>query len=233
MHITELTLQNHNLAAQRDFYQNTLGLNILEHNTQRLSIQAGSTRLTFEQIPPDHAGIYHFAFNIPNNQFAAACEWLEANHAILHTADGDRAIHFSRSSAVYFHDAEGNILEFNARHTLDNTSETPFSGCSILNISEIGIATEQVLDTVCEITEATGLKVRSGAGSETFTSVGDDKGMFIVVQQGRKWLPDLKHPAQALKTTITIAGLEHDHSLKGLPYEIRAGLPIQITPVTS
>src|SRR5438046_10367691 len=74
MDIQMLTLSTADLAAQRDFYYGVLKLPVLDYNDQHLVIQVGKTQLTFVQASVE--GVYHFAFNIPENQFAEACNWL-------------------------------------------------------------------------------------------------------------------------------------------------------------
>src|SRR5882672_4315137 len=71
MHITELTLQTHDLAAQRDFYEHTLELPVLEASEQAFTVQAGTTRLTFQATEQEDV-LYHVAFTVPRNKIAQA-----------------------------------------------------------------------------------------------------------------------------------------------------------------
>jgi len=64
------------LQQLKQFYEQTLGLRLLEERPDRLTIAAGASRLTF--LPAgtgDAAPWYHFAFNIPENKVVAALQW--------------------------------------------------------------------------------------------------------------------------------------------------------------
>ena len=61
------------------------------------------------------------------------------------------------ANAVYFYDNNGNILEFIARHDLQNNQFTPFNSESILNISEIGIVSEAPLELANQLIDKHGL----------------------------------------------------------------------------
>ena len=50
------------------------------------------------------------------------------------------------SDSVYFKDAAGNVLEFIARHNLKNAVEEEFDSSQILNVSEIGLPSEDVVE---------------------------------------------------------------------------------------
>jgi catechol-2,3-dioxygenase len=62
------------LQAQRDFYTNILELP-REPTSSRLLVQTGKTELLFTQASSNFEGAYHFAFNIPENQYLAGKEW--------------------------------------------------------------------------------------------------------------------------------------------------------------
>src|SRR5262249_18269098 len=153
--------------------------------------QAGKTQLTFTQAPV--AGVYHFAFNIPENQFAAACDWLTVPR--IKAKDG-RDTFFTESwnaHNVYFYDPADNILELIDRHTIANASTEPFSEKSLLNISEIGVAVEDV-----NAFTANSTLPYYGSHVDEFAPVGSENGLLIVVKIGRQWFPDTGRPALEL-----------------------------------
>jgi len=78
----------------------------------------------------------------------------------------------------------------------------------VLNISEIGVAAENVAEQVAAIQARTGAPVYRGPGSDTFAQVGDEHGLLIVVQRGRIWFPDTGKPAEHLPITAIVAGAE-------------------------
>jgi hypothetical protein len=104
---------------------------------------------------------------------------------------------------LYFRDPAGNIVELIARHTLGNADAGPFSGASILGISEIGVAADDVRELVAELIERTGAAEYHGPGSASFSPVGDESGLLIVVARGRIWFPETGVPAEPLPVTVT------------------------------
>ena len=75
MFLSRLELLTHDLTAQRDFYENIMGLRVRQTH-EFLEIQVGETTLVFKPALADFEGAYHFAFNIPQNQFPAAKVWI-------------------------------------------------------------------------------------------------------------------------------------------------------------
>lgn len=197
-------------------------------NHLELSVQIGTSTLTFQQME-QMAGRYHYALVLPQNQYSQAIAWLKQRVDILASDDGRTRFHLAdwNAQAVYFRDGDGNIAELIARHNLPTERMMPFTAESIIRISEIGLATPNVIDTVDAITSQTGLRVWRGAGSETFTAVGSEYGLLIVVQQGRNWLPshgDHAVSAVPLMTHITMRGIE-PLQMPDLPYTFAATSP--------
>ena len=103
---------------------------------------------------------------------------------------------------IYFRDPDGNILECIARHRLDNASAQAFGPASLLNVSEIGWPVEDVPQSVERLEQQLGLSV-FGSASDTFTPLGDDEGLLIVVKLERPWFPTAQ-AAQSLPLRITL-----------------------------
>ncbi|HET8909891.1 MAG TPA: VOC family protein, partial [Ktedonobacteraceae bacterium] len=70
MRIQQLTLYTRRLSEQKTFYQSILGLPLLAETSTSFSIQAGTTRLHFQETAQDV--LYHLAFTIPRNLFSEA-----------------------------------------------------------------------------------------------------------------------------------------------------------------
>ena len=209
MKITALELACRDLAAQQHFYAEMLGLILLESSDSGFSVQVGRTRLTFRLQPEQH-GVYHFAFNIPENQLAQAKSWIQERAALL---DQDGQDEFTASAAwnaqmFYFHDPDGNILECIARHRLASASAQAFGPASLLNISEIGWPVEDVPQSVERLQQRLGLSVFE-TGSDTFTPLGDDEGLLVVVRLGRPWFPTTQTAAR-LPLRLTLADAAED-----------------------
>lgn len=164
----------------------------------------GVTRLTFVGGATG-APTYHVAFNIPRNLLSAAKVWLVGRAALL-TLDG--ADEFDSPSwnarQVYFLDPAGNILEFIARQNLRDDGVGPFDAGAILNVSEIGLPTDDVTATVARLVGEHGF-APFRERSETFAPVGDEEGLLIVVRRGRPWFPTTR-AAEGHRVEVTIGG---------------------------
>jgi catechol 2,3-dioxygenase-like lactoylglutathione lyase family enzyme len=205
MQIDHLDLLAPDLAALRDFYAGRFDLTTHPSLPDRLELQVGTTRLVFTQAPVGWTGRYHFAFNIPENQYQEAKSWLAARVPLAADANGRDEFWSDDWNAdiLYFFDPAGNIGELIARHTLACASDVPFGPASLLAVSEIGLATPDVPATVADLSSRLGV-VPYGETSDTFAPVGDERGLFIVVRAGRIWFPDTGILAESVPLTATI-----------------------------
>lgn len=140
MHILQFELLTGDLPAQKNFYSNILALPT-ELTSSGMLVHAGSTEILFTRAPSGFDGAYHFAFNIPQNQYQAARQWVTARIPLLKDKTGKEDFHSDswNADSVYFPDASGNVLEFIARHSLNNPVDGDFDASNILNVSEIGL----------------------------------------------------------------------------------------------
>ena len=221
MNITRLELLTLNLQAQRDFYANILEMPV-EPTSSNLEVKAGQTELIFSQAPADFDGAYHFAFNIPENQFPAAKKWISERIPLLRDETGKDEFNSEswNSDSVYFKDPAGNVLEFIARHNLKNPVGKDFDSKQILNVSEIGLPSENVIDLASEICKSLNLSVFKQQPNETFTPVGDDHGLFILPIKDRIWIPNSGVPAKLLPVKVTGNANGKEWEIRGVPYSI-------------
>jgi catechol 2,3-dioxygenase-like lactoylglutathione lyase family enzyme len=221
MNIIYLELSAEDLPAQRDFYSNVLDLPV-NLSAEKLEVTVGKTILVFVQASPDFDGAYHFAFNIPENQFHASKAWLTRRIPILHDNSGKEEFGFDNwnSHSIYFKDAAGNILEFIARHNLKNRVDGEFDSSQILNVSEIGLPSEDVIVFADELCTRLDLSVFMEEPAETFTPVGDDNGLFILPIKNRIWMPDSGVPAKLLPVKVHGEANGKQWEIRGVPYEI-------------
>lgn len=221
MNITYLELPAKDLQAQRDYYSNVLGLPT-ELAAERLDVAIGTTTLVFTQAFPGFDGVYHFAFNIPENQFNAAKAWISNRIPLLYDESGkDEFDSVSwNSNSVYFKDATGNVLEFIARHHLKNAASGEFDSGQILNVSEIGLPSEDVVTFANELCARLGLSVFKQEPNATFTPVGDDNGLFILPIKDRIWIPNSGVPARLLPVKVNGEANGKKWEVYGVPYEI-------------
>lgn len=224
MRFHEVTLASSNLTAQKSFYGGDLGLPLLVDNTDQLTIQVGLTRLTFLRAPEKPLNVYHIAFNVPENQLPAAGAWIELRTPVLASISNPTKTVFEFRSwnahSIYFKDGEDNILEFIARHNLDNASDVPFTHDNILEVSEVGLPAEDVLRRATELEERLKLPIYDGKGSDMFAAIGDERGLFIVVPGGHPWLPTDSTSATPMPVRIATPDIPSDYSLTDLPYHL-------------
>ncbi len=221
MNITKLELLTPDLQIQNDFYANILELPV-RFASSNLEVKAGQTELVFTQAPADFGGAYHFAFNIPENQFHAAKTWMSERIPLLRDESGQDEFESKNwnSHSVYFKDAAGNVLEFIARHHLKNAVDRDFDGGQILNISEIGLPSENVIGFANDLCTSLDLSVFRQEPNETFTPVGDDNGLFILPIKNRIWIPNSGVPAKLLPVKVTGDTNGKEWEVHGVPYEI-------------
>jgi len=221
MNILYLELSSVDLKAQRDFYADILGLPVTL-DSSLLEVKAGKTDLVFTQAPTEFNGAYHFAFNIPENQFAAAKKWISSRVALLRDESGQDEFESKNwnSDSVYFADAAGNILEFIARHNLKDAADQEFDSRLILNVSEIGLPSENVIEFANELCARLDVSVFMQEPNENFTPVGDDHGLFILPAKDRLWKPDSGMPAKLLPVKAKGEANGYEWEVRGVPYEI-------------
>lgn len=210
MHIREIVLgaaDEAALMAVRRFYGDTLGLPVDHEQAGEIAFRVGESRLVF--VSGAGTPRYHFAFNIPENQLEAARDWITQFVHLIPGDDGSPILHFPAWNAhsIYFYDPLGNVGELIARHGLPTASQVPFSAASLLNISEIGIPSPDVLGDATRWSERVGESFYLGNSSENFTAIGDEYGLLIVVSVGREWYPRSGVPAQDRPLSVIVDGL--------------------------
>lgn len=203
MDISHLRLKTSDLEQTREFYVGLLDFALIDETPESIMLDAGSTILSFEE-DEDFESPYHFAFNIPHNQFADAKAWLASRVELLEVNDS-ATIEWPNwnARALYFRDMDGNVVELIARFGLDNESDIPFSAQSILRISEIGLGTDDVARTSARLQEMLGQPVWD-VGSENFVALGDEEGLIIIVKRGRPWFPTSDALAKDIPFVLTL-----------------------------
>jgi catechol 2,3-dioxygenase-like lactoylglutathione lyase family enzyme len=234
MHLLELSLSALGLEEMRRFYVAVLGLREVGAVPNGLSVLAGATRLNFIPADPGWSGRYHFAFDVPASQFEESLAWLRQRHGLLASPDGTTLFHHQswNADSVYFSDPLGNILELIGRRNKPSAaaSNRPFSGSSLLGVSEFGIAVDSVVDATASLTtRMPGLQAFGGPGAEDFAALGDEDGLLIIVRRGRIWYPNTGVPALSLPFELLFEltneqGLERKYRITAPPY------PFTITP---
>ena len=188
MKIKKIILKTSNIRDQRLFYGEILGLTILNHSEEEFSVHTPGTKIHFhldDQFTP-----YHFAFTIPSNKILKALQWLKQRVEIQKNHD-DEIIDFPawNAESIYFYDADKNIVEFIARKNLSNDTSGDFESSDILEISEIGMATENFREKMDRLIAIPEIHKFNG-GDEKFCAIGTERGLIILVDKNKKtWFP--------------------------------------------
>lgn len=216
MKIKELQLYTAQLETQTTFYTEVLGLEIIAQTKSTISFQIGNALLEFSyraEFTP-----YHYAINIPANKEQEALEWLKKRVAIL-KYEGNEIQYFDfwNAYAIYFYDADHNIVEFIARKNLKNNATEAFNVSSLLGISEIGLPTFDINQEYQLLNKKTGIEIHSG-NLERFCALGDENGLFIMINKNEKkeWYPTLDKPYSSdFKIIFMEKGEEYKFVYKG------------------
>jgi hypothetical protein len=162
---------------------------------------------------------YHFAFNIPSNQFQEAKAWLKGKTTLL-LEDGEDEADFSfwPAHACYFEDPAGNIVELIARYNENPVRETPFSINNILNISEIGLVVKDAPGVGEQLKEINIFESDNEPITNSSLSFMQEKknGVFILLTStGRRWLFSEKKseifPMEITLTQQLVLGVNEKH----------------------
>ena len=222
------------LGEMREFYAGKIGFPLLRESAEEVTFRTGASRITFAAAPSGtEAPFYHFAFNIPENKILLARQWQVRRSALLvapgHLRDPSMpkdVIHFRHWNAhsIFFWDPAGNIVEYIARHDLDNGAPGAFGLEDLLHASEIGLITDDVPALAAELRKAFGLEPYR-SGSDRFLPLGDELGLLLVVRKGRKWgWGPQRRAAEIFPTAVGLRGSGVGPLRPAeLPYEIRRG----------
>lgn len=224
------------LDVMRRFYEETIGFDVASSDDQQLTIRTGQSQITFVAVDPsefESAGnerdsedfsagrpFYHFAFNVPQNKILAARDWQRAKTKLVPTPDNLRDSKFPNdirhfvnwnAHSVFFFDPAFNIVEYIARHDLDNGGDDPdhFSVDDILYISEIGFicAAEDRDSIAARVSHDLGLS--EYPRGTTPWAIGDEHGLILILANlGRIWGENTDTPVRwgVFPTEATVSG---------------------------
>lgn len=202
MRITEATLYTNRLDEMKRFYVEKLGLSVVDENSTRFQIELGEDTLIFQEAITEQERQYHFAINIPANRFKEAKEWIMSRVPLL-TADGEDEIYFEGidASSLYFYDADENVIELIARHSINPESNIEsFSSNEFLGIGEMSLTVEDP-SLVATALETIGVRRRDGNSIDprhlNFMGPPNHDTYMLLVPRGRVWLfsPKLSIPS--------------------------------------
>lgn len=193
MKIKELHLLSDNIIETELFYNNVLNVKTEDKSPNTVSFNVGSTKIIFIQTKTNIKPVYHFAFDIPNNKFEEAFEWMKAQTQLIPVIDENNFVSkfdLWNAKSFYFYDNNLNLLELICRFDVNNETKKPFDSSSILYASEIGIVSESASQTADFLINKYSIKeFTKQAGTDSFTALGDDYGLLVLVNNQRNWFP--------------------------------------------
>ena len=188
MEIKQLKLYSKDINEQLHFYHHIIGLDLLKADENRTQLQAGSTKLIFQNSVKTF--LYHYCFLIPNGTLEEAMTFLREKDIDPISYNGSEIVRFPTGRSIYFYDPDGNIAEFIERPSLANESAEPFNANSILKVNEIGLPHDNPLGISNKIIQEFDIQLsQPEIMREDFCWVGDYNGVFIVPEIGRYWIP--------------------------------------------
>lgn len=131
-------LYTNKLKLLQRFYGNLLGLNITDISADQFTVVVGDSSLIF--IQDEAPAFYHFAINIPGNQFSIMKHWLKEKLTLSRERGIDERYYADfDADSMYFGDPAGNIVELIGRRKRDLFGD--LTSKAFLNISEVGVVT--------------------------------------------------------------------------------------------
>ena len=202
MNIQNVTMHASNLEKTKEFYLMHLAFPLASEDENSFTFQAGQTTVTFRKALESDTPFYHFAFNVPSNQFDESKEWVKSKVS-LSTEEGD--------DEVYFEDPAGNIVEFICRLSDATAGDETFSAVSLQKMSEMSLVVQNKLEA-SSLLQDVGIFNRSDEEilSTGLTFIGDraDATYLLLVNEGRTWYFSTKQAVSyPLSITLTNGAL--------------------------
>ena len=214
MKIMQIDLWISNYEETVAFYQHTLELPLKSWNETEATFQIGNSVLKLIKDLEARNYYYHFAFNIHANMFQKAKSWLQ-ERVTLSTEDGEDEVEFAgrfKATSCYFEDPAGNIVEYIARDGIAPSSEsTHFSTRNVIEISEIGLTTKNILNSAEQILHLGILpqdgKIVDEVDYLNFMGEQEDGAYILLGPVGRTWFFSHKKSIESPVTIYTDRGI--------------------------
>jgi len=221
MKFKEIKLLTKDIEANIDFYYKTLGIPIVSRSKDSVTFQIGKSCLSFMKAETNMDPYYHFAFNITQNKVHEAINWLRNKGIEINKVNNNDVVYSQtwNSDSIYFYDSTGNIVEFIARHNQTGEKSDEFNIHDLINISEIGLPTNDVVTLTRFIQEHFNEQVYISSDS-LFSPIGDEEGLFILSSVDRKWLGSNKKVEIFPLEVVIVSSREEISKLLDYPYII-------------
>lgn len=183
--IESATFYTNKLKALKRFYVDLLELDLVGFEEGQMTFRVGESEVTFKET--EQPAFYHFAFNIPGNQFSMMKYFIK-DRLSLNWEDGRDEVYFPSFDAdsMYFEDPAGNIVELIGRRKRDLFGDLTKE--SFINISEVGIVTTDVAGVGEQLLDA-GIPLRKGTDihPNELNFLGRGDTYIVLVPPGRRW----------------------------------------------
>ena len=103
---------------------------------------------------------------------------------------------------------------------MQNAASGIFNESQILNISEIGLPSEDVVSWANDLCKTLRISPYKQEPDENFTPVGDEDGLLILPSKDRIWMPDSGVPAKLLPVRVWVVVNGRKWEVRGYPYVI-------------
>ncbi|MDQ0198643.1 catechol 2,3-dioxygenase-like lactoylglutathione lyase family enzyme [Neobacillus ginsengisoli] len=212
MKIYQLYLKCFHLDEMKKFYTEDLEMELLSESEHHFTVSAGTTKIFFEldtSIP-----YYHVCFRTGSKYIEHMYHKLAENKLLLSDEKGHYSM-FWEGKQVYFFDPDGNILEILERPFHWGESQ-PEAGW--YDIGEIGMP----VPSVKKMQESLRPYIRDQRKDEndTFAFYGDQKGVFVIVKEGRNWKPSARAATIHPITAVVLGEQEGRFTHPELPYDV-------------
>ena len=221
MNIQNVTMYASNFEKTKQFYLTHLAFPLASEDENSFTFQVGQTTVTFRKALKGDTPFYHFAFNVPSNQFDEAKSWAKSK-VPLSTEEGDDDVYFDNIDAksIYFEDPAGNIVEFICRLSDATASDEPFSAVSLQKMSEMSLVVQNKLEA-STLLQDVGISNRSDEEilPTGLTFMGDrtDATYLLLVNEGRTWYfstkPSVSYPLSITLTNGALISIDNNRQL--------------------
>jgi catechol 2,3-dioxygenase-like lactoylglutathione lyase family enzyme len=212
MKIYQLQLNCFNLSEMKRFYTEDLEMELRSESENHFTVMAGTTKLIFELDPS--TPFYHVCFRTGTEYFDHMYQKLAKGALLLPDEEGHYSM-FWKGKQAYFVDPDGNILEMLERRFYWGESQ-PQVGW--YDVGEIGLPVK----SVNQMQKSLSLFVddQQKANEEKFAFYGDQRGVFVIVKEGRNWYPT-EQSATIHPMKVVVSGQHEGHfTHPELPYEL-------------
>ena len=173
------------LKLLKRFYGNVMGFEITNTSTEEFSVKVGESIISFRQS--ERSAFYHFAINVPGNQFSIIKYWMQERLTLNREKAVDQ-IYFPNFDAdsIYFEDPAGNLIELIGRRNRDVFGNVTVN--SFLNVSEVGMVTSHMVDVGDQLQDA-GIPLWQGTeiNPESLNFLGKGDTFIVLVPPERRW----------------------------------------------